>query len=130
MCLFRSCRGSETGPHAFLSVCCQRELRDQKQAAPNLSQRPVHPSFGIVEDSVSQHPLEQTLGFLRRIFWLYADQREQAAIDGANGLGTNHHVRSRDPLDQRYHIGPHGRRRGLTPIGRLPAYGQHPILEG
>ena len=101
-----NCRGSGSGepwPVTLRGVCGQRELRHQQQPAADLPQVEVHPPFGIGEDAVGEHPLEQARRGRGSVAGLDADQREQAAVDRADRLPVHLDMGAADALNESDH---------------------------
>jgi hypothetical protein len=59
---------------------------------------------GVREDAVGQHALEQTVRRLRCVAPLHTDEREDAALDGPDGVSADADTGFSHSLDQRDHL--------------------------
>src|SRR6202022_2745005 len=98
----RGC-GAEARPRAFLGVSSQCELRHQQEAALDVAQRQIHPPLPVGEDAVGQQTLEQAICRESVVSTAYADERQRPAVNGADSLGIDLHVRPGNALNQSNH---------------------------
>ncbi len=86
-----------------MGVGGESELRHQQQPAADLAQCKTHPALGIGEDAVGQHALEQPLRRGVGVGAPHADQRQHAAVDGADHFAPDTHFGLGDALDESDH---------------------------
>jgi len=74
-------------------------LRHDKQFSADVLQREVHLAFGIREYAVAEHPCHEPSGLRFGVAAFDADQRKDAASDGANHIAVNFDARLGDALN-------------------------------
>src|ERR1700751_3225395 len=103
LCLRGSGSRAEPGPGALFRFRPERELRHKEQPAADLSHGQVHASLGIGEDPVGEDALEQPRAGFRRGGALHTYQCQHPAVDRADELPANAHLRLTDTLDEGNH---------------------------
>src|SRR3990172_2431154 len=98
-------RPGKSRPCALAGIRRQRELRNRKQLAPDVDEREIHFPLRVREDPVAEHPLGEPFGLRLAVAALHADQREDAAPDGADDLPIDLDAGLGDALDECYHAG-------------------------
>jgi len=74
-------------------------LRHGKQLAADVLQRSVHLAFGIGKYAVAEHAFREPFGLRLRIAAFHADQRKDAAPDGADDTAIHLDARVGNALD-------------------------------
>ncbi len=114
-CPFGRGRGAETRAGSRACVRGQGELRHQQHPAAHRPHVPVHAAFVIGKNTITEQPLEQTIGVGLGILPLHADEREHTAADGASDAVPHPHFGLRDTLNQCDHSAKDPRNRGVVP---------------
>ena len=96
-------RRAEARTRSLLSIRGERELRNQQQTAPNITQAQIHPAFRVGKYAVCEDPLEQVVGRIRVVAPLDANEREGASVDGADYSLLDLYFSATHALNQRDH---------------------------
>ncbi len=73
---FRRSSGGKSRARAFAGICRQRELGNQQQPAPDISQAAVHFTGIIRKYAIAEHAFQQPVRTLLTIITLHADEHQ------------------------------------------------------
>src|SRR5579863_8019052 len=99
-------RRAEARSRSLVRVSGQGELWHQKQASPDLDERPVHAACLVGKDSIAQYPLKEALCRGRIVATTYPDERDYALTHRTHRLALDPYCRLCDSLYQGDHRTP------------------------
>lgn len=104
-------RRRESGTQTTAGIGAEGELADQQQAPAGVGETSVHAAPIILEDTVSEQALGDTLDHWGGITGLHAGEHQQAGADGTDDLALHPHSGLGHALQQDDHaamLGSHG----------------------
>jgi hypothetical protein len=87
------------GRFTFAGIGRERELRNEQQAAGDLTQAEIHLSFGVGKHAVVEQTLQETVRALGLVAAFCAYQHHQAVLDRTDGLAVDVDTGTGHPLE-------------------------------